>query len=206
MLLREAVRSRPQLKKLLLWLLTAQHGARPRWWTRTVVNPLLHRRGRNTKIFGRSRIDLVPFSHFEIGHDSTIEDFTIVNNGMGHVIIGSHVFVGASNVIIGPVILHDHIITAQHVVLSGMNHGFSDVTVPYRYQPCTAAEIVIGEGCWIGANAVITAGVQVGRYAIIAAGSVVTKDVPAYSMCGGNPARLLKQFNHTTKVWEKVSE
>lgn len=206
MFLKEAVRSRPQLKKFLLWMLTAQNGVRPRWWIRKLVNPLLRRRGKNTKIFSRSRLDLMPFSHFEIGHDSTIEDFTIVNNGMGPVIIGNHVFVGASNVIIGPVTLHDHIITAQHVVLSGLNHGFSDVTVPYRYQPCTVSAIVIGEGCWIGANVVITAGVHVGRYAIIAAGSVVTKDVPAYSLSGGNPARLLRQFNHSTKAWEKVSE
>jgi acetyltransferase-like isoleucine patch superfamily enzyme len=147
----------------------------------------------------------MPFSHFEIGHHSTIEDFTIINNAMGQVKIGHHVFVGASNVIIGPVILHDHIITAQHVVLSGMDHGFEHVSVAYRYQPCTVAEIVIGEGCWIGANAVITAGVQVGKYSIIAAGSVVTKDVPPYCVAGGNPARLLKRFNHQTQQWEKAA-
>jgi acetyltransferase-like isoleucine patch superfamily enzyme len=206
MFLENIVKSRPALKKLALWMLTEQQGVRPRWWVRNFVNPFFHKRKSHTRIFRRSRLDLMPFSPFEIGHHSTIEDFTLVNNAMGPVTIGNHVFVGASNVIIGPVTLHDHIITAQHVVLSGMDHGFEQVGTPFRYQPCTVSEIVIGEGCWIGANAVITSGVRVGKYSIIAAGSVVTKDVPPYSLSGGNPARLLKQYNHATKAWEKVAE
>ena len=95
--------------------------------------------------------------------------------------------------------------TVQHVVMSGLNHGFDDVSTAFRYQPCTTSEIIIGEACWIGANVVITAGVKVGKYSIIAAGSVVTKDVPEYSIVAGNPARLLKQYNHTTKSWERVA-
>lgn len=185
--------------------MSADSGIRPRWWVRRFVNPFFHKRGPHTVIFRRSRLDLVPFQPFEIGHHSTIEDFSFVNNAMGAVKIGNWVFIGASNVIIGPVTLHDHIMTAQNVVISGLNHGMTDGSVAYRYQPCTVAAITIGEGCWIGANAVITAGVQIGAFSVVAAGSVVTKDVPAYAMVGGNPARLLKQFNHVTGEWEKVS-
>lgn len=204
MSLKDAIKRNPRLKKLVLQVVSAENGIRPRWWVRNLVNPFFHKRGFGTVIFRRSRLDLMPFSPFEIGHHSTVEDFTFLNNAMGAVKIGNHVFIGASNVIIGPVTLHDHIMTAQNVIISGLNHGTADVSVAYRYQPCTVAEITVGEGCWIGANAVITAGVQIGAFAIIAAGSVVTKNVPAYSMAGGNPARLLKQFNHTTKEWERV--
>jgi acetyltransferase-like isoleucine patch superfamily enzyme len=147
----------------------------------------------------------MPFNPFSIGHDSTLEDFSIVNNGLGAVELGNHVFIGASNVIIGPVTIHDHVMTAQNVVMSGLNHGFDNVEIPFRYQPCTTSAIVIGEACWIGANVVITSGVEVGKYSIIAAGSVVTKNVAAYSIVAGNPAKLLKQFNHETKEWEKVA-
>jgi acetyltransferase-like isoleucine patch superfamily enzyme len=94
--------------------------------------------------------------------------------------------------------------TAQNVVMSGLNHGFDNVHTAFRYQPCTTSEIVIGDACWIGANVVITAGVTVGKYSVIAAGSVVTKDVPEYSIVAGNPARRIKQFNHDTQHWEKV--
>lgn len=194
----------PRWRTLILTLLTADKGKRPRWWTRRFINPVFHKRGKGTVIFGSVRMDLMPYNHFEIGNDSTIEDFSFVNNGMGPVKIGNHVFIGASNVIIGPVTLHDHIMTAQNVIMSGLNHGFDNVDTAFRYQPCTVAEIVIGEGCWIGANVVITSGVTVGKFSIIAAGTVVTKDVPAYSMAAGNPAKLLKQFNHDTKQWEKL--
>ncbi len=94
--------------------------------------------------------------------------------------------------------------TAQNVVMSGLNHGFSNVTIGFRYQPCTTGLITIGDGSWIGANAVITAGVTVGQYCVIAAGSVVTKDVPDYSIAAGSPAKVIKKFNHGTKEWDKV--
>jgi acetyltransferase-like isoleucine patch superfamily enzyme len=150
-------------------------------------------------------MDVMPFNHFEIGHHSTIESCTFVNNGMGPVKIGNHSFLGAMNVIIGPITIGDHIMTAQNVVMSGLNHGISDVSIAFRYQPCTTAEIVIGEGCWIGANSVITAGVNIGRYCVIGAGSVVTRNVPDYSIAVGNPAKVIKQYNHQLKQWEKVT-
>lgn len=51
---------------------------------------------------------------------------------------------------------------------------------------------VIGNDVWIGQSAIINAGVTIGDGAIIAAGSVVTKNVPAFSIVGGNPARIIK--------------
>lgn len=54
--------------------------------------------------------------------------------------------------------------------------------------------IIIENNVWIGANCIILKGVTIGQGAIIAAGSVVTKDVPKYSIVGGNPARLIKTF------------
>lgn len=53
--------------------------------------------------------------------------------------------------------------------------------------------IVIGNHVWICAKAVILKGVTIGEGAIIAAGAVVTKDVPAYSLVGGNPARIIRE-------------
>ncbi len=203
--LADTIKSNSKLKKLVMWMITSEGGIRPRWWVRNFVNPFYHKRGKGTIIFRKARIDTMPFNHFEIGDHSTIEAYTFVNNGMGPVKIGNNTFIGAMNVIIGPIELGDHIMTAQNVVMSGLNHGFSDVTVGFRYQPCTTATITIGEGCWIGANVVITAGVNIGKYCVIAAGSVVTKDIPPYSIAAGSPARVIKQFNHETKQWDKVA-
>ncbi|WP_285946812.1 CatB-related O-acetyltransferase, partial [Thomasclavelia cocleata] len=55
------------------------------------------------------------------------------------------------------------------------------------------APVVIGDNVWIGANVTILPGVTIGDYVVVAAGSVVTKDVPAYCVVGGNPARVIKK-------------
>lgn len=54
--------------------------------------------------------------------------------------------------------------------------------------------VVIEDDVWIGGNCMILPGVTIGRGTVIAGGSVVTKDVPAYCIYGGNPARLIKQI------------
>jgi acetyltransferase-like isoleucine patch superfamily enzyme len=53
-------------------------------------------------------------------------------------------------------------------------------------------DIVVGHDVWIGVNAIILSGVKIGNGAVIAAGSVVCKNVPPYSVCGGVPAKVIK--------------
>ena len=134
----------------------------------------------------------MPFNNFEIGRDSTIEDFSTVNNGVGDVIIGERTRIGLGNTLIGPVKIGNDIMLAQNIVLSGLNHGYVDISMPISDQPVETKPIVIEDEVWIGANAVVTAGVTVGKHAIVAAGSVVVKDVPPYTIVGGNPAKPLK--------------
>ncbi len=57
-----------------------------------------------------------------------------------------------------------------------------------------SAPIVIEDGAWIGAGAIILKGVTIGTKSVVAAGAVVTKDVPPYVIVGGNPARILKEM------------
>ena len=59
-------------------------------------------------------------------------------------------------------------------------------------------EIHIGEDCWIGGCAIILPGVKVGKGCVIGAGSVVTKDVPDYTVVAGNPARKIKDVPRNT--------
>jgi acetyltransferase-like isoleucine patch superfamily enzyme len=197
------IKENPKIKSLVHWLLIPKYQARPRLWVQWFVNPFVHKYGKGSVVRRRTRMDVVPFQPFTLGDYSTIEDFCTINNGVGPVHIGKHVRVGMGNVVIGPVTIGDHVIMAQNIVLSGLNHGYEDPETPIQYQPVTTNPIVIEEACWIGANAVITAGVTIGKHAVVAGGSVVTKNVPPYCVVGGNPARILKRFNPSLKIWEK---
>lgn len=199
------LKSNSKLKKLILFLLMPKNQARPRLWVRLLFNPFMHKRGYGSLIRPITRIDVLPFHKFHIGHNSTIEDFSTINNGMGDVVIGNNVRVGMSNVIIGPTKIGDHVILAQNVVMSGINHSYTDINTPISLQKCIASEIIIEDDCWIGANSVITAGVKIGKHSVVAGGSTVTKNVAPYSIVGGNPAKVLKQYNFEKKIWEKPS-
>ncbi|MEG2341917.1 MAG: DapH/DapD/GlmU-related protein [Bacilli bacterium] len=63
---------------------------------------------------------------------------------------------------------------------------------------------IIGNNVDIGANVCIIGGVHIGDNVFIGAGSVVVKDVPSYSIVAGNPAKIIKKYNHDTKNWERV--
>ena len=199
------VKSNPNLKAFVLALLMPKNQARPRLWVRWFLNPFFHKKGRNATICSRTRMDVMPFNEFALGDDSTIEDFATVNNGVGKVVIGDRTRIGLSCVVIGPVTIGNDVMLAQNIVLSGLNHPYEDVSQPISTQKVTTKEIRVKDEVWIGANAVITAGVTIGKHSVVAAGSVVTKDVPDYSIVVGNPARIIKQYNFETKTWEKVS-
>jgi acetyltransferase-like isoleucine patch superfamily enzyme len=204
MSLKEQIKSNPQLKKLVHWMLIPTGEARPRLWVKFFVNPFVHHRGKNSKVRRYTRIDVLPFNKFSLGYESTIEDFSTINNGVGDVFIGNRSLVGMSNVIIGPVTIGNNVILAQNIVASGLNHEYRDVTLPINDQPILVAPIVIEDDCWIAANAVITLGVTIGKHSVVAAGAVVTKSIPPFSIAAGNPAKVIKQYNFDTKEWESV--
>ena len=199
------LKSNTVIKRIVLRLLMPSNQARPRWWVSHFINPFFHKKGKGSLIRRNTRMDVLPFNSFSLGKNSTIEDYTVVNNGMGEVRIGDGVRVGLSNVIIGPVTIGNNIILAQHVVISGLNHGYENIQTPIRFQQCTTGEVIIEDDCWIGANAVITAGIRIGKHSIVAAGSVVTKNIPPYSIVAGNPAKIIKQYNFISQKWERVN-
>ena len=199
-----SIKNNPKLKKWVHWMIVPPREARPRFWVKWLVNPFIHKKGQGAKIRSRTRIDVLPFRRFELGEYSTIEDFSTINNGVGDVIIGNHTLIGMGNVLIGPVTIGSHVILAQNIVVSGLNHQYTDVNIPIHAQKILTAPIIIEDECWIAANAVITAGVRIGKHSVIAAGAVVTKDIPPFSVAVGNPAKVIKQYNAELKEWEKV--
>jgi acetyltransferase-like isoleucine patch superfamily enzyme len=200
----QKIKSNSKLKKIALWTITPNRNPKPRLWIRLLVNPFIHKKGKGAKIRRRSRIDVFPWNRFEIGTLTTIEDFCTINNGSGDIILGDRVRVGIGSVIIGPVTMGNGSGLGQHVFVAGFNHGFSDGTKNSSQQPLDIRPTIIEEEAHIGANSVVVAGSRIGKRSQVGAGSVVTRDIPPYSVAVGNPARVIKQYNHETGLWEKV--
>jgi len=101
---------------------------------------------------------------------------TIINHGCS--------FYGKGGIEIG-----SNVLIGQNVNIMTNNYIHSDTAVPIRDQGQVYKKVVIGDGVWICANAIILPGVRIGKHAIVGAGAVVTKDVKDYSVVVGNPAR-----------------
>jgi acetyltransferase-like isoleucine patch superfamily enzyme len=199
------IKSNAKFKRIILFLLIPADEYRPRLWVRLFLNRFKHKRGRHSIIRRRTRIDVFPFNEFNLGARSVIEDFTTINNGVGNVNIGEKTFIGMGNVVIGPVTIGSNVILAQNIVISGLNHGYEDINIAPSLQKIQCKPIYISDDVWIGANSVITAGVTIGKHCIIGAGSVVTKDIPDFSVAVGNPAKIIKKYNSESANWEKVN-
>ena len=70
-------------------------------------------------------------------------------------------------------------------------------------QGVTTLPVIIEDDVWVGANAVILPGVTLGKHCVVAAGSVVSRPIPAYTVCAGSPARVIKRYDPVTKEWKK---
>ncbi|MDB4990178.1 MAG: wcaF [Myxococcaceae bacterium] len=77
---------------------------------------------------------------------------------------------------------------SQRAFLCTGNHDWTDPSMKL-----TTAPIVVEEGAWIGAAAFVGPGVTIGSHCVVTAGSVVTRDLPAYSVCAGNPCVPIRE-------------
>lgn len=118
----------------------------------------------------------------KIGHDVSINHNASLD-GHGGLKIGSYSMIGPNSIILTS------------------NHGFKEPLVPMTCQDVVCGPVVLEEDVWIGANVVVLPNVHISRGAIVGANAVVTKDVEAYSIVGGVPAKFIKyRFDNETKV------
>lgn len=200
--LKDKIKSSPRLKKVIHSLLMHPVRTRPRWYLR-LFQFLYVRRGRRSVIYCSVRRDLVPFRKCEIGAYSVVESFSLLNNAVGDLIIGDHSRIGVGNTVIGPVCIGDYVHIGQHVLISGLNHSYERVDIKISEQGITVKQVTIDSNVWIGANVVILPGITIGQHSVVGAGSVVTKDVPPFTVVAGNPARIVKQWDATQQKWTK---
>jgi acetyltransferase-like isoleucine patch superfamily enzyme len=193
----------PKLKNFLHFLVVHPYATRPRRWFRWFVYPFIIKRGKGSIIRRKARLDIYPNHNFSIGYRTIVEDYAIINNGMGDIIIGDRCGITSRVKLVGPVTIGNLVTMGSNSQITGLTHNFEDVSKPIKDQGVTPAVTIVEDDVWIGGNSVIIQGLRIGTHTIIASGSVVTRDVPPYSVVAGNPARIIKQYNQESGKWEK---
>lgn len=126
------------------------------------------------------------------GENLNINAGAAFGSGKG-VSVGHRSDIGLDCRIMGSARIGDDVMMGPRCLLISTDHHFADATRPMNQQGLTQDRpIVIDDDVWLGAGVIVLRGVHIGTGAIVAAGAVVTKDVPAYAIVGGNPAKLIK--------------
>jgi len=150
--------------------------------------------GDNVEINALSREGVKIGDNVSIQRNTIIECTGVIRDlGVG-LEIGNNVGI-AQNCFIqvrGKVVIGNDVIFGPGVYLFSENHNFDNPDLPVVVQGETRKGVVIEDGVWIGARAVILDGIRICKNSIVAAGSIVNKDVPAYSIVAGVPAKVIK--------------
>ncbi len=125
------------------------------------------------------------------------------NDFIPQLVIGERTTIGRFSHIVAvrEVVIGKNVLIADKVYLSDNLHAYEDISKPIMDQPILFKKRVkIGDNSWIGEN-VSVIGASIGKHCIIGANSVVTHDIPDYSVAVGAPARVIKRYNSTTHQW-----
>ncbi|MCD0473669.1 acetyltransferase [Flavobacterium sp. EDS] len=177
-----------------------------------------------TKIFFRqARLIRLPFDirnkrnikigeNFTSGFGCRIEAIPLIDGNDICITIGEnvqindYVHIGA----VGSITIGDNVLMASKIYISDHNHGSYDnfvsdhpMSIPMLRKP-VCKPVVIEDNVWIGESVCVLPGVTIGKGCIIGALSVVTKDIPSFSIAVGSPAKVIKKYDFEINKWVKI--
>ncbi|WP_340155566.1 acyltransferase [uncultured Winogradskyella sp.] len=153
--------------------------------------------GSGLNLMKSSLINALSYKGVEIGDNFTLGKYSIIEctgvlrNVGSSLKIGNNVginhycFIGVR----GDIEIGNNVIFGPRVNVFSENHNFDSIEIPIKNQGVTKGKTIIGNDVWIVS---IMSGVSIGDGCVIAAGAVVTKSIPAYSIIGGVPAKIIK--------------
>lgn len=119
-----------------------------------------------------------------------------------HVIISESCFISACH----RIMIEENVGISPNVMIIDNSRKPGDISRPSKEQEVQVGSVHIGADSWIAYGACIFPNVTIGKHCIIGALSVVTKDIPDYSVAMGSPAKVVKQFNFEKRQWLRVRD
>lgn len=156
-------------------------------------------------------VQFLGLKNIMIGENCTIGENSLftVNNRDDETIklkIGSNTYMGRNSFFtVGKKIeIGEYCIIGNSCSFIGSDHQFNTPLKPYALSGATNYKVIkLGPNCWLGNDVTIVGNITIGHGSIIGAGSVVTKDIPPFSIAVGNPAKVIKKFNFALSEWIK---
>jgi acetyltransferase-like isoleucine patch superfamily enzyme len=175
------------------------------------------RRGRRFGSFGAGSVICFPATalvnerFIHIGAGTVIGPHVSLSAGMvpgqeclraRTVVIGDRCLIGRGSGIVGHLSIEigDDVWTGHHVYITDQNHAYDDLELPISRQASPEEPVVIGSGSWLGHGTIVLPGARIGRHVAVGAGSVVTGELPDFSVAAGVPARVLRRVSRSRPV------
>ncbi len=141
--------------------------------------------GKNVRIFPGARIECVSSGSI------TISDNVAIAQNV-HITSGADLVIGRGSTIL------------QNVMITNIDHDYTEIGVPILSQRDLISETVIGENCFIGFGAVIQAGTVLGAQCVVGANAVIRGKFEDFSVIVGVPGKVVKRYDLVDKIWKKT--
>ena len=141
--------------------------------------------GKKVRIFPHLRMET------QDGGSVIIHDDVVISQNV-HITSAGHLEIGKSALILA------------NVFITNIDHDYTEIGKHVVNQKITVKNTKIGDHCFIGMGAAIMAGTTLGKQCVVGANSVVRGSFPDYCVIVGAPAKIVKQYNPQTQVWEKT--
>jgi acetyltransferase-like isoleucine patch superfamily enzyme len=168
-------------------------------WNRARIHWELMRRGAFARwpVHGNV-LEALTEGRLEIGANTLLEPGVwITAPAPARIRIGSGTFLnlGVMVAALSLVEIGDHCMLANGCFVTDADHRVDDLSRPITWQGfTTSGPTRVGDNVWCGANVVVTSGVTIGERCVVGANSVVTRDLPPYSVAAGAPARVIREL------------